>query len=180
MYMFTYTVVNRPLRMSTHWNTLQHTATRCNTLQHTATHCNTLHHTAPHCNTMQHITPHSNINWVASKLLRKPTSRFLSPVLRIWAVAVCCSVLQCVTVCCSVLQCVAVRCSALQCVAVFCAFELAEILKKSVYSWTGLFHRSFLQVSFLISSTCTLMGCVWDRCPRKTGAAHRTCMWREM
>ena len=31
------------------------------------------------------------------------------------AIAVCCSVLQCVTVCCSVLQCVAVCCNTLQC-----------------------------------------------------------------
>jgi len=35
-----------------------------------------------------------------------------------WCVAVCCSVLQCVAVCYSVLQCVAVRYSVLQCVAV--------------------------------------------------------------
>jgi len=34
-----------------------------------------------------------------------------------FAVAVCCSVLQCVAVCCSVLQCVAVCCSVLQCVS---------------------------------------------------------------
>jgi len=40
------------------------------------------------------------------------------------AVAVCCSVLQCVAVCCSVLQCVAVCCSVLQCVAM-CDYYLA-------------------------------------------------------
>jgi len=40
------------------------------------------------------------------------------------AVAVCCSVLQCVAVCCSVLQCVAVCCSVLQCVAVW--FEVIK------------------------------------------------------
>ena len=33
---------------------------------------------------------------------------------KLWAIAVCCSVLQCVAVCCSVLQCVAVCCSVLQ------------------------------------------------------------------
>jgi len=32
---------------STHYNTLQHTATHCDTLPHTATHCNTLQHTSP-------------------------------------------------------------------------------------------------------------------------------------
>ena len=31
-----------PCKLSTHCNTLQHTATHCNTLQHTATHYNTL------------------------------------------------------------------------------------------------------------------------------------------
>jgi len=44
------------LQLSTHGNTLQHTATHCNTLQHTATHCNTLQHTATHCNTLQQAT----------------------------------------------------------------------------------------------------------------------------
>ena len=38
-----------------------------------------------------------------------------------FALAVCCSVLQCVAVCCSVLQCVAVCCSVLQCAAVRCS-----------------------------------------------------------
>ena len=37
--------------LSTHCNTLQHTATHCNTLQHTATHCNTLQHTSTRCAT---------------------------------------------------------------------------------------------------------------------------------
>jgi len=41
------------------------------------------------------------------------------------ALAVCCSVLQCVAVCCnSVLQCVAVCCSVLQCVAIVCCSGL--------------------------------------------------------
>jgi len=37
----------RVLRINSHCNTLQHTATHCNTLQHTATHCNTLQRVAP-------------------------------------------------------------------------------------------------------------------------------------
>jgi len=55
--------------MSTHCNTLQHTATHCNTLQHTATHCNTLQHSLSVCiclflhvialnNTLQHTLQH--------------------------------------------------------------------------------------------------------------------------
>ena len=42
------------LGITTHCNTLQHTATHCNTLQHTATHCNTLQRTAALCYTLQH------------------------------------------------------------------------------------------------------------------------------
>ena len=37
-----------PLHITTHCNTLQHTATHCNTLQHTATHYNALPHTLQH------------------------------------------------------------------------------------------------------------------------------------
>ena len=40
------------------------------------------------------------------------------------AIAVCCSVLQCVLVCCSVLQCAVVCYSVLQCVAVLCCSVL--------------------------------------------------------
>ena len=43
---------NETFRLTTHCNTLQHTATHCNTLQYTAMHCNTLQHTATHCNTL--------------------------------------------------------------------------------------------------------------------------------
>ena len=32
-------------------------STHCNTLPHTATHCNTLQHTATHCNTLQCVLP---------------------------------------------------------------------------------------------------------------------------
>ena len=42
---------------TTHCNTLQHAATRCNTLQHAATRCNTLQ---PHYNTLQHFATHCN------------------------------------------------------------------------------------------------------------------------
>ena len=48
------------------------------------------------------------------------------------AVAVCCSVLQCVEVCYSVLQCVTVCCSVLQCVAVCCS-----VLQFAATSWEG-------------------------------------------
>jgi len=49
------------VRLATHCNTLQHTATHCESvLQHTATHCNTLQHTATHCNTLQHTATHYN------------------------------------------------------------------------------------------------------------------------
>ena len=66
------------LQVSTHCNTLQHTATHCNMLvlqvrTHEdggcalampyscgATHCNTLQHTAPHCTTLQHAATHYN------------------------------------------------------------------------------------------------------------------------
>ena len=48
------------IQVSTHCNTLQHTATHCNTLQHTATHCSTLQHTATHCNALQHTATHCN------------------------------------------------------------------------------------------------------------------------
>jgi len=60
------------------------------------------------------------------------------------AVAVCCSVLQCVAVCCSalqmccsVLQCIAVCCSVLQCAAVCCNIELS--LSFSKVGYMGLF-----------------------------------------
>jgi len=45
---------------ATHCDSLQHTATHCHTLQHTATHCNTLPLTATHCNTLPLIATHCN------------------------------------------------------------------------------------------------------------------------
>jgi len=55
-----------PSQVTTHCNTLQHTAAHCSTLQHTlddtlqhtATHCSTLQHTAAHCSTLQHTAAH--------------------------------------------------------------------------------------------------------------------------
>ena len=72
-------------------------------------------------------------DWYGGQRHRRLTARDLPPVQlpqivphdtrhhRSLAVAVCCSVLQCVTVCCGVLQCVAVCCSVLQCVTVCCS-----------------------------------------------------------
>ena len=63
------------MTVSTHFNTLQHTATHCSTLQHTAIYCNalppthvcvchdcfdTLQHTTTHCNTLQQTATHGN------------------------------------------------------------------------------------------------------------------------
>ena len=46
--------------IATHCDTLRHTATHCDTLQHTAIHCDTLRHIVTHCNTLQHTATHSN------------------------------------------------------------------------------------------------------------------------
>jgi len=55
-----YNALQYTATLSTHCNTLQHTATHCHTLQHTAAHCNTLQHTATHCITLQHTASHCN------------------------------------------------------------------------------------------------------------------------
>ena len=74
--------------LSTHCNTLQHTAPHCNTLQHTATHYNTIvpgsvgdtlpHirslHTATHCNTLQHAASHCSTQQQAATNCNSPTS----------------------------------------------------------------------------------------------------------
>ena len=44
--------------VTTHCNTLQHTATHCDTLRHTVTHCCTRRHTVTHCNTLRHAATH--------------------------------------------------------------------------------------------------------------------------
>jgi len=46
--------------ITTHCNTLQHTAKYCNTLKHTTTHYNALQRTATHCNAQQHTATHCN------------------------------------------------------------------------------------------------------------------------
>ena len=60
--------------MSTHCNTLQHTATHCNTLQYTATHCNTLQHTATHCN-MQWVFVTLKVHAMMSSVLQHAAKR---------------------------------------------------------------------------------------------------------
>ena len=68
---------NLELWITTHCNTLQHTATHCITLQHTASHGNTLQHTATHCNTLQHTATlcntlqHTAIQSSTEELLRE-------------------------------------------------------------------------------------------------------------
>ena len=107
---------------ATQCNTVQHSATQCNTVQHTATHCNTVQHTATQCSTEQHTTyeAHDRLG-VFRQDPRKQIRVFRA------AVAVCCSVLQCVAACCSVLQCVAVCCSVLQ----YCKFVYPKILRST-------------------------------------------------
>jgi len=46
--------------LSTHCNTLHHTATRCDTLHHAATRYHALQHTATQCNTRQHTATHDD------------------------------------------------------------------------------------------------------------------------
>jgi len=110
---------------ATHRHALQHTATHCTalqhnsqtlrvqhavelrvTLQHTAAHSQSLQHTATHCNTLQHTaTQQPNIEGAtrnraesaALAAILKEASLFI-PLLYLWYVAVCCSVLQCVAV----------------------------------------------------------------------------------
>ena len=121
-----------------HMETLCHS--HCNTAQHIATHCNTLQHAATHCNNSSDIHVihmealcHLHYNTVLLQYVAMCCSMLQCAVAVrcsvlqcvgvcwsvLYCVVVCCSMLQCVVVCCcSVLQCVAVCCSVLQCVAV--------------------------------------------------------------
>jgi len=105
------TYYNTLQRTATYCNTLQHTAIYCNILQHTTTHDNLLPNTATHCNTLP--KPHTLEMWCEQTVGQSfglLQSGLAAPCLwiRLFPVAVCCSVLQCVAVCCSVLQCAAV------------------------------------------------------------------------
>jgi len=66
------------LSLTTHCNTLQHSATRCNTQQHTATRCNTLQHTATHCNKPSIFTGWQIDNGIVENCLASPRGRGLA------------------------------------------------------------------------------------------------------
>jgi len=109
---------------------LAHATLTLSNRQHTATHCNTLQHS--YCSSDTHVMSCTHASHEPKFAVAVCCS-----VLQCVAVcseshasqeqviskcnSVCCSVLQYVAVCCSVLQCVAVCCSALQCVASCCS-----------------------------------------------------------
>ena len=115
-----------------------------------SSHCNTLQHTATHCNTLQQgclVEVSQCVRrffWVLRASARLNSARSLCVAVRctvlqcvavccrvlyrnaqcvqhsLWVLALCCSALQSVAVHCRVLQCIAECCSALQSVAVHC------------------------------------------------------------
>jgi len=109
---------------------LAHATLTLSNRQHTATHCNTLQHS--YCSSDTHVMSCTHASHepkfavavccsVLQCVQRVMQVRSKSSANATLCVAVCCSALQCVAVCCSVLQCVAVRCSVLQYVASCCS-----------------------------------------------------------
>jgi len=138
--------------MTTHCNTLQHTATNCLTwhgillqcvataLCQMTTHCNTLQHTATNYLTWHGIL----LQCVATALCQMMCCSvfqcvpvYVKLLLVLQCVAVTCSVMQCGAVCCSVLQCAAVCCSVLQSISNDYGAEFCEYLPVSarVRAW---------------------------------------------
>jgi len=74
-------------QISSHCNTLQHTATHYHTLPHNATHCNALQRTATHCNTTMQELPKDY--WKGKRVLELGAGTGFAR-----CVAVCCSALQ--------------------------------------------------------------------------------------
>jgi len=128
--------------VSTHCNTLQHTAIHCNTLQYTATHCNTLQYTATHCNTL----------------------RIYLAFLVCQIVSTHCNTLQYTATHFNTLQHTATHCSTLQHTATHCGFTLhfSYVRSSATLYNRKLTFEKFLAAEQLQQDDTSLCGSAWN------------------